>query len=173
MAKKPKNKILQPLHQSTWPIMQKSFAKHGFSATDILTNWRAIIGDELAERAVPHRISWPKSSASQSFSTYTERSNKGGTLIVQAQDGPSAVEIQYLELEIVERINVFYGYSAITRLKVIQGAPNLCHPKRPIKKKALSDEQNRHLDNLNQTDLDESLSKALYRLGEQIYGQSK
>ncbi len=48
-----KSQILQPLRQSTWPVMRKSFAKYGFSATDILLNWRAIVGDELAQRAVP------------------------------------------------------------------------------------------------------------------------
>lgn len=149
--------------------MRKSFAKYGFSATDILMNWPAIVGSELAGRAVPHRISWPRSSMSQ-----TDRGQKqGGTLIVQAEDGPSAVEIQYLELEIIERINVFYGYSAIIRLKVIQGSFGTHSPEPPKKKKTLSDEQNRHLQKLSESDLEEPLSQALLRLGEQVYGKSE
>ncbi len=174
MAPKPKkSSILRPLHQNTWPVMRKSFAKYGFSASDTLINWRAIVGDELAERAVPHRISWPKSPSSLPPSTKGGRENKGGTLIVQAEDGPSAVEIQYLELEIVERINVFYGYSAIARLKVIQGTPGLSRPLRPKKRKKLSDEQNRHLDSLGQTTLSQPLARALHRLGQQIYSKPK
>ena len=162
--------FLQPLRQSTWPVMKKSFEKYGFSATDILINWRAIVGDDLSARAIPHRISWPRSLSS---ATRNHNGIKGGTLIVQAEDGPSAVEIQYLELEIVERINVFYGYSAITRIKVIQGPLGFRHPERQNKRKALSDEQTRHLDSLSQTTLEAPLSKALYRLGEQIYGKGK
>ena len=172
-AKQKKSTILQPLRASTWPVMRKSFAKYGFSATDILTNWRAIVGDELAVRATPHRISWPRASTSFSSDVKVPREKNGGTLIVQAHDGPSAVEIQYMELEIIERINVFYGYSAIIRLKVIQGSPGFRRPERINKRKALSDEQTRYLDTLGQTDLGEPLSKALYRLGEQIYGKSK
>jgi len=168
-----KSQILQPLRQSTWPVMRKSFAKYGFSATDILLNWRAIVGDELAQRAVPHRISWPRNSSSLPPLTGGGREKEGGTLIVQAEDGPSAVEIQYLELEIVERINVFYGYSAIVRLKVIQGTPGLFRPRRPKKRKKLSDEQIRHLDGLGQSELSEPLAQALHRLGEQIYSKTK
>ncbi len=168
-----KSQILQPLRQSTWPVMRKSFAKYGFSASDILLNWRAIVGDELAQRAVPHRISWPGKSSSLPPLNGGAREKKGGTLIVQAEDGPSAVEIQYLELEIVERINVFYGYSAIIRLKVIQGTPGLSRPLRPKKRKKLSDEQNRHLDNLGQTIHSDPLAKALHRLGQQIYSKPK
>jgi hypothetical protein len=169
-AKHKKSSILQPLGRSTWPVMRKSFEKFGFSATDIVMNWRAIVGDDLAKRAIPHRVRWPKSSPSL---PRPSGQNNGGTLIVQAEDGPSAVEIQYLELEIVERINVFYGYSAITRLKVIQGSPASGHVERPKKGKSLSDEQNRHLDSLGQAALNEPLSNALFRLGEQVYGKGK
>ena len=131
------------------------------------------MGDDLGARAIPHRISWPRATSSPSSSIRNVRDKIGGTLIVQAEDGPSAVEIQYLELEIVERINVFYGYSAITRLKVIQGASGFQRHERPVKRKKLSDEQNRQLDSLRQTTLDEPLSRALHRLGEQVYGRSK
>jgi len=128
VSKAKKSSILQPLRQSTGPLLRKSFAKYGFAASDILLNWRAIVGDELAERAVPHRISWPRSPTSLPAPQQGHGARKGGTLIVQAEDGPSAVEIQYLELEIVERINVFYGYSAITRLKVTGCARALPSP---------------------------------------------
>jgi len=170
VAKHKKSSILQPLGRSTWPVMRKSFEKFGFSATDIVLNWRAIVGDDLAARATPQRIKWPRSSPSQ---PRPGGQSNGGTLIVQAEDGPSAVEIQYQELEIVERINIFYGYSAITRLKVIQGAPVHGHVERAKKRKSLSDEQIRHLDSLDQTTLDEPLSRALFRLGEQVYGKGK
>ena len=168
-----KSLILQPLRQSTWPVMRKSFARYGFGASDILTNWRAIVGDELAQRAVPHRISWPGKSSSLPPLAGAALEKNGGTLIVQAEDGPSAVEIQYQELEIVERINVFYGYSAIVRLKVIQGIPGPGRQQPLKKRKKLSDEQNRHLDSLSQTTLSDPLANALHRLGEQIYGKSK
>ncbi len=165
-----KSTILQPLNQSTWGVMRKSFERFGFSASDIVLNWRAIVGDDLAARATPQRIKWPRSSSSL---PRTSDHNNGGTLIIQAEDGPSAVEIQYQGLEIIERINVFYGYSAITRLKVIQGAPAPHRLERQKKKKSLSDEQSRHLDSLDQTAHEDPLSKALLRLGQQIYGRDK
>ena len=173
MAAKPKITFLQPVHQCTWPVLQKSFAKYGFSASDILTNWRAIVGDELAARAIPHRISWPRSPKTISESLDGHQANGSGTLVVRAEDGPSAVEIQHLELEIIERINVFYGYSAIGRLKVIQGSLGFVRLERPKKRKQLSNDQARHLESLIETTLNGPLSEALNRLGRGVYSKSK
>ena len=151
--------------------MSKSFAKFGFSATDILVNWKAIVGDEMAARALPHRISWPALPKTMLRGKLARTRNEGGTLIVRAEDGPSAVEIQYQELEIIERINVFYGYLAITRLKVIQGSSGFKTPARPVKKKVLTDEQKHHLDIVRQSVKSELLSDALCRLGAHIYSK--
>jgi len=84
-AHQKKSSILQPLHRSTGPVLRKSLAKYGFAASDILLNWRAIVGDDLAGRAVPHRISWPRPSSSLPPPQSGHDARKGGTLIVQAQ----------------------------------------------------------------------------------------
>ncbi len=173
MAQESGKSILQPVQRSYWPIVQKSFAKYGFSAIDILLNWRAIVGDELANRAYPHRIRWPRADGHLPDSRQARNKKEGGTLIVRVEDGPSAVEIQYLELEIIERINVFYGYSAIARLKVTQGSLGSKPETRRRKQKALTDEQKHQLDSLCDSALSEPLSDALRRLGKNIYSTSK
>ncbi len=93
--------------------------KRGFSAVEIITNWREIIGPQLADETSPDRLTFPRGARSQ------------GTLHVTAP-GAVALEIQHLEPLIIERINTYFGYGAVRRIALTQGQAR----KRPgVKKK--------------------------------------
>lgn len=89
-------------------IAEPALRKRGFSAVEIITNWREIVGAQLAEETAPDRLSFPRGARSQ------------GTLHVTAP-GPVALEIQHLAPVIVERINGCLGYGAVNRIAVTQG----------------------------------------------------
>ena len=44
----------------------------------------------------------------------------GGTLVIRAEPG-RGLDLQYQSHQIIERINQFYGYGAVTSVKVMQG----------------------------------------------------
>jgi hypothetical protein len=46
---------------------------------------------------------------------------RGGTMVLRVAEG-RALEFQHIVPRIIERINGFYGYEAVTALKILQGA---------------------------------------------------
>jgi hypothetical protein len=89
-------------------VAEPALRKRGFSAVEIITNWREIIGPEFADEASPDRLAFPRGARSQ------------GTLHVTAP-GAVALEIQHLEPQIIERINTYFGYGAVCRIAITQG----------------------------------------------------
>jgi len=90
-------------------VAEPALRKRGFSAVEIITNWREIVGPGLADEASPDRLAFPRGARSQ------------GTLHVTAP-GAVALEIQHLEPLIIERINTYFGYGAVCRIALSQGA---------------------------------------------------
>jgi hypothetical protein len=85
------------------------FKKHGFAQGEVLSNWPQIVGDQVAAISKPDKIRWPRDSEGKS----------GGTLHIKVKAG-RGLEVEYLASGIIERVNAFLGYGAISALKVLQ-----------------------------------------------------
>ena len=81
--------------------------KKGFAESEVLLRWPEIAGEALAATCRPVKVH------------YGANRNLGATLIVHADSG-RAPEVTHLAPKIVERVNQFYGYRAISRMKVTQ-----------------------------------------------------
>ena len=92
-------------------ITARSFEARGLAAAGIAAEWPAIVGEAVAA------CSWP------------ECLRPDGTLRV-CVSGPVAVEMQHLEPQILERIAVYYGYRAVTRLAYVNRPPPPSKPSR-------------------------------------------
>jgi len=101
--------------------LRDAAAGHGFSEPEVLLRWAEIVGDRLAGVCAPVKVS------------YSRAQDLGATLLVRA-DGPRAIEVEHLAPRILERINQFYGYRAVHRLKVTQatGSPGFAEPAAPF-----------------------------------------
>ena len=93
-------------------ITKAAFARYGFAAADVVANWEAIVGPDLAGVSAPERIRWPRGSGEQA-------QKQGGTLVIRAAPG-RALELQYEASRIISRINSFFGYGAVAGIKVMQ-----------------------------------------------------
>ena len=82
--------------------------RHGLAAGGIVADWPSIVGTQLAECCVPMRLAFQPG----------ERAN--GTLHLRVQ-GPLALELQHLEPVVLERINSYFGYRAVAKLRIQQG----------------------------------------------------
>lgn len=89
-------------------LTRKVLGKYGFSYGGLITEWETIVGHDLAESCIPEKLTFP--------------SNKrdSGVLRLRA-DGGAALELQHLEPQILERINSYFGYKAVSRLQLING----------------------------------------------------
>lgn len=96
-------------------LTKQAFSRYGFAYADVLAQWSAIVGDEHGRVSAPERIRWPRAAAADG-----ETRKAGGTMILRVAEG-RALEFQHLVPKIIERINGFYGYEAVTAVKIVQG----------------------------------------------------
>lgn len=137
-------------------LTKQSFARYGFAYGELLARWPEIVGTGLADSCEPERIKWPRGAG--------EAEQKlGGTLLIRAAAG-RGLELQHQTHRIIERINQFYGYGAVTAVKITQTSD--FHPK-TLKKNnnSLGIEAKLALDERLKTIADEKLKEALQRLG--------
>ncbi|MFO1131310.1 MAG: DciA family protein [Hyphomicrobiales bacterium] len=79
---------------------------------DVVANWDAIVGSDLAAVSAPERIVRPRG-------TGEEAQKQGGTLVIRAAPG-RALELQGEASRIIAAINSFFGHGAVAQLKVMQ-----------------------------------------------------
>ena len=96
-------------------LTRAAFARYGFAYADLITQWPAIVGDDVAQWSEPERIRWPRAGA--------DERKQGGTLVILVTPG-RGLDLQHETPRIIDRINAFYGYSAIAQVRIVQGALN-------------------------------------------------
>jgi hypothetical protein len=133
-----------------------ALGKRGFGEAQLVTQWEAVIGPELAGKLSPERLSFARGE------------RRDGTLRLRVASA-FALEAQHLEPVLIERINSFFGYGAIARIVLVQGPPPHATP-RPAPPRALAPEEQRALAARVADVPDESLRQALARLGAAILG---
>ncbi len=94
------------------------FEKYGFHSAEIMSSWETIVGADLARLTRPETIKWPRGARAPVDADEAGRS-AGATLIV-ACDPAFALEVSYRHKEIIDRINRYFGYRAVSQLKVHQ-----------------------------------------------------
>ena len=100
-------------------LAQKAFEKFGFSTVALLTEWPAIVGQELAGYTRPERLKWPRKVSCSGDADPGFEGRPGATLVLRVE--PSrALDVQYGTTQIIERINSYFGYRAVADLRLQQ-----------------------------------------------------
>lgn len=97
--------IAVPADRITKPV----FGRHGFVSGALVVDWAAIVGSAVASYTLPIRIRFPPGERAQ------------GTLEIKVGSSAFATELQHLEPLIVERINGYFGWNAVARLRLRHG----------------------------------------------------
>ncbi len=148
-------------------VTKKVFERYGFSTVSLITEWDSIVGSEIAAYSWPEKVSWPRTNYDQDGNQRAQKSShKGhyGATLMLGVEGHRALDVEYQSAQILEKINQFFGYRAITALRIIQISPdrhNRHQSDRPEPKPKHTLAQGT-LDGIE----DEELLKALQRLGE-------
>ncbi|SFP90648.1 DUF721 domain-containing protein [Sphingomonas rubra] len=85
-----------------------AFRRFGFVQSSIVSRWPEIVGERLARASAPESIRFPVGK------------KQDGTLTLTVH-GAHAVMIQHVQPEIMERVNRFFGYPAVSRVAIRQG----------------------------------------------------
>src|SRR3954466_13925918 len=101
----------KPLSVLLSDVFSDAYAKQGFAARELVTRWGEIAGPEIAAHSEPLKIQWPRSVQGQP--------QEPATLVLRVE-GPMALEIQHASDVILQRVNRFFGWSAVGRLALRQ-----------------------------------------------------
>jgi hypothetical protein len=134
--------------------------KRGLGEAQLIAEWASIIGAELADHVSPDRLAFPRG----------ERRDGVLHLRVASQ---VALEIQHREPQLIERINAFFGYRAIVRLRLVHAPPNPSARRAPPRPVPLAAREEQMLDQRLAGVEDPELRAALRRLGASVIGAAK
>jgi hypothetical protein len=100
-------------------LTHKAFEKYGFAAAALITDWALIVGKDIAAYTAPERLKWPRGVGIRDDVGTGAEGRPGATLIVRVEPA-RALDVQYKAQQIMERINVHFGYRAVVDLRILQ-----------------------------------------------------
>ncbi|AIL12800.1 hypothetical protein IM40_03515 [Candidatus Paracaedimonas acanthamoebae] len=133
-------------------LVKASFEKKGFIQAKILLEWGKIVGQEMSEKCIPEKLVFPKEKKID------------GTLYLNVEISAGLL-IEYGAPLIIDKINSYFGYQAVTRLKLKQvlykkdSVPFLS--KEVLKDTSLTPEELNHLNQIPSHELREALKSYL------------
>jgi hypothetical protein len=154
---KPRPISAKPLSVLLSDVFSDAYAKQGFAARELVTRWAEIAGPEIAAHSEPLKMQWPRPVQGQV--------QEPATLVLRVE-GPMALEIQHASDAILERVNRFFGWSAVGKLALRQ-AP-LSRRRRSVVPSAPDPKSVAEVAKTLSSIEDEELRAALARLGASI-----
>jgi hypothetical protein len=142
----------KPLSVLLSDVFSDAYAKQGFAARELVTRWA-----EIAGHSEPLKIQWPRPVEGQP--------QEPATLVLRVE-GPAALEIQHASDIVLQRVNRFFGWSAVGRLALRQ-AP-LARRDRPKTSRAPDASSVAKVAQTLSSVEDDELRAALARLGASI-----
>lgn len=139
----------------------------GFAITSLLSEWPAVIGEELASFTAPDKLMWPRRSEDREALSPQSAWRNDGAILVLKVDGPRAIELQHRSEQILERVNMYFGYRAIAQLRFLQAPLHKARTRAPAPPPQV------HESPPASGFADSGLAKALGRLGAGIRGRTQ
>ncbi len=93
------------LSQCIEPITRPVLKTQGLAGTRIISEWQSIVGNKLSLHCIPQKL------------TFTAGKKTDGTLSIAVENG-FAPEIQHMQQVILERLNIYFGYKAVSRIVI-------------------------------------------------------
>jgi hypothetical protein len=90
-------------------VGRTAFRRFGFVQSSVVTRWPEIVGERHARVCMPEAIRFPPGEKTEGILE----------MVVVPAHAPM---IQHVIPEIIERVNRFFGYRAVARVKLRQGA---------------------------------------------------
>lgn len=141
------------------PLMQQ---RAGMTMQLVMA-WEEIAGHIHADYTRPEKLEWPKQmSDDEPFQAATLRI---------ACEGARAIYLQHETSMIIERVNSFFGFNAIDRIKIVQKSVKIDEKPRRQPRPELDKQQRQRLSDLVDSVEDEKLKQALSKMGEGVFSE--
>jgi hypothetical protein len=141
--------VPRPLSRIVPKVAGKALGKKGMAFGTLITDWATIMGPELARSTLPQKLAFPPGL------------KEGATLHLKVS-GSAALDVQHAEPQLIERINAFFGYRAVSRIRIIQG-PIPGAPRRPKVQRPMTPEEEAGIQLVTSPIEDDDLRESLAR----------
>ncbi len=130
---------------------------------DMIQSWVEIVGETHAKHSRPEKLNWPRQASD-------DDPFEPATLVV-ACEGSHALFFQHDSSAIIERINTYFGFSAVNKLKLHQQPIAPLKGKEALQKRQVSPEKQTRLSELLNTVDDPDLRNALEKMGKGVFSE--
>ncbi len=139
----------------TQKIVKPIFKARGLMEGKIITQWPQIVGEKFARLALAEKITFPQGKKTE------------GTLHLSVTSS-GALLLQYAQDLILEQVNTYFGYNALSKLRMTHGfIPPQENPS-PVIPPPISQEDKEWLEGQMERIQDSELKLCLERLGEAV-----
>ncbi|WP_181699258.1 DUF721 domain-containing protein [Chthonobacter albigriseus] len=163
MAEKPKAfafRGARPLADIVGSALAPACRKRGFATVDLIAHWPDIVGPAYAETTQPDKLSWTKKPKG----LIDADEHEPATLTVRCT-GAAALRLTHELPLVVERINMFFGFRCVGRIRLVQlPVVRVERPRRP-KPGPVSQEARKAVMAAAEGFQDDGLRSAIERLG--------
>ncbi|WP_051431786.1 DUF721 domain-containing protein [Rhodovibrio salinarum] len=141
-------------------VTRSVLGKRALAEASLIAEWPSVVGAEFARTCQPRRLVFPDRKA-----------RREATLVLRVKPG-EATRLAHLEPILVDRVNGFFGYQAVKRLKLEQGhLVDRTPPTRPRAQPTLSESESQAARARISGIEDDRLRAALTRLSERLSGE--
>jgi hypothetical protein len=130
---------------------------------DMIQSWVEIVGETHAKHSRPEKLNWPRQASD-------DDPFEPATLVV-ACEGSHALFFQHDSSAIIERINTYFGFAAVNKLKLHQQPLAPIGNKKPLQAREVSSEKQARLNELLETVDDPELRNALEKMGKGVFSE--
>ena len=146
------------------PLLRQLLGENGMVLLELLNSWNEIVGTNIADYCLPQNISFNKN----------ERTD--GCLHLSVPAGAFAMEIQQNQRQIIEKINSFFGYPAVSKLKINQtGNPEILLKGKKntdkMKKMVVTKEEESYITELIKDIESDELRQSLKKIGRAVFSR--
>lgn len=147
----------KPIGGAITALLDPMLAKRSHVDAALALSWPQLCGEKLAGRTQPLKVTWPRR-------TGPDDPFAPGVLSI-ACEGAAALDLQYTTTELIARINGFFGYSAIQRIRIEQRPVDQFRPAQKRPRQPLPEALRKGVEQQVLTIEDDGLREALERLG--------
>lgn len=162
-ASGPPRRYVRPIGDLVSKLVEPVVARKAGMSLDLIGAWPEIVGPRLEEGCRPEKLVWPKG--------YGDETSEPATLVI-ACEGAFALRLQHEVQTILSRVNDFFGYRAVSKVKIVQRAVRISRPNRKPAVAPLDAGHRETIRDATSRIESDRLRAALERLGESVIGRN-
>jgi hypothetical protein len=98
------------LSRTVATVAGQALGRKGLGFGQLVAQWDQIMGPDVAGWTRPAKLSFP-------------RGKQGEATLTIETSGARAIELQHQLPQLIERVNGFFGWAAVARIKLVQAMP--------------------------------------------------